>query len=156
MWGVYTHLLKDDYIESVLLGFFSPKRFLVSWVLCESIRQQWQAGLSALPVGIVGKYLQQMTWTANDIYGEPCCPSKHSRCGAPATAVRSRARAPRRALGSPHEMKPLLTQAPWALGEFDACCAAHTEERGDTGCKRTCCTACLWYVLSAASSTGVQ
>lgn len=101
MRGLYSLIERWLCRISLAWVFFPPKRFLVSCVLCKSIRQQWQAGLSALPVGIVRKYLQQMTWAANDIYGEPCCPSKHSRCGAPATAVRSRACAPRWALGSP-------------------------------------------------------
>lgn len=43
MWGVYTHLLKDGYKESVLLGV-PPPNFLVNWVPCKAMGLWWRAG----------------------------------------------------------------------------------------------------------------
>lgn len=114
------------------LFFFPPqKRFLVNWALCKATRQQWQAGLWALPVGIVGKCLREMTWIASDICGDPCYPPKHGRCGAPVTAARSRARAPRWAPDSLHEMKPFSTSAPCVQGGSMPA-ALHTPRKGGT------------------------
>lgn len=153
MWGVYTHLLQDGYKESVVLGIFFPQKVFGSL----SALQSHRAAMTSRSLNPSSGHSGEVP-AANDLdsewhlWGAMLCPKTWQvQCSSDCCPEQSMC--PEVGTGLPARDETLGTMC---AGAFNACWSAHTEERGDMGCKQTCCATCLWCTLFAASSTSVQ